>query len=192
MVNFPIYLQYNNSPNLINLVQQTANSLLFQNINFTTDYLDILTATTAGLDNWGNILNQTRVVSYGLVYPKVFGYFNGDVITNTDDYPQNMYDSNFYNPLYDVTISLTDTQYRALLMLLYQKYTINNSISALNAAIQQYAFLTGAPGVPCVFSTYNMQITYQFNYQPLPYEVKLFYDTPLLPKPAGVALNLTF
>jgi hypothetical protein len=191
MVNFPVYIQYSNSPNLKSLVNLTANSLLFTE-DISANYLSILNANTNGLDNWGIILNQSRVVSYGAVYPKVWGFFNGVPVTDTTSYPQNFYNANFYNPTYDVTISLTDTSYRALLLLLYRKYTSNLSLADLNSIIQQYATITGASGVPNVISTYNMQITYQFNYTPLPYELKLFYDTDLLPVPMGVKLNLTF
>jgi len=191
MVNFPVYIQYSNSPNLKSLVNLTANSLLFTE-DISANYLSIQTASTEGLNNWGIILNQSRVVSYGEVYPKVWGFFNGVPVTDTTTYPQNFYNANFYNRTYDVTISLNDTQYRALLLLLYRKYTSNFSMSDLNSMIQQYATITGASGVPNVISTYNMQITYQFNYTPLPYEQKLFYSSNFLPRPLGVALNITF
>lgn len=187
-----IYRQYANSPKLISLTQKTANAMLFKDIDFPVDYLSIRTANTAGLDNWGIILNQPRTVRSGLAYDGVFGFANGVTPTDTVTYPQNFYRSNFYNASYSPTTTLTNTQYRALLLLLYRKYTTNNSLKDLNEIIIEYADISGASGIPYVFSTYDMSITYKFNYVPLPYETHLFKNTPLLPKPAGVNLNLIF
>ena len=191
MFNFPIYLQYQSkAPTFINFVQATANAMLFQNIDFTTDYLNIKTASTAGLDNWGIILNQPRVVYSGLAYAGVFGFDDGVIPSNTDDYPQNFNHGTFYNPAYAPTTSLTDTQYRALLLLLYRKYTTNNSLADLNSIIQEYALFNGAEGVPYVTSSYNMEITYTFNYTLQPYEINLFLNTDCLAVPAGVTRNV--
>lgn len=192
---FPIYLQYQNSPKLINLVNKSANAMLFQNINFTNDYLDILTASTSGLDNWGIILNQPRGVISGNSYDNVFGFDDGIIPTDTVTYPQNFYHSNFYNINYSPTISLNNTQYRALLLLIYRSYTTNNSIYDMNNIIQQYATLTSASGVPVVYSNYNMEITYQFNYTLQNYERFLFQNPrggTILPQPVGVAINYIF
>jgi Protein of unknown function (DUF2612) len=187
-----IYRQYSNSPKLISLVQKTANAMLFKNIDFTVDYLDIRTANTDGLNNWGIILNQPRVVRSGLAYDGVFGFDDGAPPSDTTTYPQNFYHSNFFNISYSPTQELTNSQYRALLLLKYRKYTTNNSLKDLNDIIIEYADISGGGGIPYVFSTYDMNITYKFNYVPLPYETYLFKDTPILPKPAGVNLNLIF
>lgn len=187
-----IYRQYDNSPKLISLAQKTANAMLFKNIDFPVDYLNIRTANTAGLDNWGVILNQTRNVRSGLAYDGVFGFANGVTPTDTVTYPQNFYRSNFFNVSYSPVLELNNTQYRALLLLKYLKYTTNNSLKELNDIIREYADISGGSGIPYVFSTYDMNITYKFNYTPLPYETFLFKNTPLLPKPAGVNLNLIF
>lgn len=189
---FPIYLQYQNSPKLINLSEKISNSLLFKNWNFPDDYLNIKTANTAGLDNWGKILNQPRTVNSGLAYPKVFGFDDGIKPQNTDDYPQNFYDSNFYNPNFPQTQELNDTQYRALLLLLYRKYTTNNSIYELNGIIREYAVFNESPGIPVVFSGYDMSITYKFDYVLQPYEYNLFKRTDCLSVPVGVKLKLIF
>lgn len=193
---FPIYLQYTNSPNLISLVNKTANSLLFKDINFTEDYLSIKTANTAGLDNWGIILNQPRIVNSGESYDNVFGFDTGIVPTDTTTYPQNFYHSNFYNINFAPTITLDNTQYRSLLLLIYSKYTINNSIYYMNKAIQDYAINMGATGTPVVYSTYDMNITYKFDYTLQSYERRLFNNTQtgesILPKPSGVDLNFIY
>lgn len=185
---FPIYLQYQNSPKLISLVNKTANALLFKDINFTNDYLNIRTASSEGLDNWGIILNQPRIVYSGEAYDNVFGFNNGFIPLNTTDYPQNFYYSNFFNIVYSPTIAINDDQYRALLLLIYRKYTTNNSIYDLNNIIQEYSEMMGASGVPYVKSNYDMSITYKFNYYLLPYEAYMFNRYNILPKPAGVKL----
>lgn len=187
---FPIYLQYANSPKLISLVNKTANALLFKDIDFTTDYLSIKTASTAGLDNWGIILNQSRTVFSGVVYDGVFGFDDGVVPTDTTTYPQNFFNSNFFNINYSETIDLDNDQYRSLLLLLYRKYTTNNSILDLNNIIQEYSENMGASGIPYVYSTYDMNIYYKFNYILESYEYYLFNFKNVLPKPAGVQFNL--
>jgi hypothetical protein len=187
-----IYYQYANSPKVISLVQKTANAMLFKDIDFVTDYLNIRTASTAGLDNWGIILNQPRTVRSGLAYAGVFGFGDGVIPTDTTTYPQNFFHSNFFSINYAPTVDLTDDQYRALLYLLYRKYTTNNSLYDLNLIIKNYAILTSAPAIPYVYSTYDMSITYKFNYTPQPYETNLFKDKDILPRPCGVRINLIF
>lgn len=192
MVDFPIYLQYQNSPRLKTLVNETANALLFQDIDFPADYLDIMTATTAGLDNWGIILNQSRAVVSGQVYDGVLGFDDGVIPSNTTDYPQNFYHSNFFNINYSPTIDLNNNQYRALLKLIYRAQVTNNSIFDMNDIIQEYATNISASGVPVVYSNYDMTITYEFNFAVQPYERQLFQNSrtgaTILPKPAGVGI----
>lgn len=191
MLEFPIYYQYKNSSKLSALTQKFANGRLFT-IDFTNDYLNIETASTEGLNNWGIILNQKRNVVSGLPYDRVLGFDDGEVITDETSYPQNLYFSNFFNENYSPTIDLDNDRYRALLLLLYGKYTTNHSIYELNSIIRRYSSLMGASGVPVVYSTYNMNIYYKFNYVPQPYEEFLFRNTNVLPAPTGVTVNLIF
>lgn len=191
MFDFPMYAQYKNSPTFINLVQKFSNALLFKDVDWIEDYLSIGDATTEGLDNWGIILNQSRIVNSGGIYDGVFGMFNGDIITDDTSYPQNFFHSNFYSTNYSPTIALNNTQYSALLMLIYDKYTTNNSLSELNNIMELYKERIGAVGKAVVFETYPMSITYRFNYLPAPYELHLF-NNGMLPKPAGVKVKLEF
>ncbi len=192
MSSFPIYLQYANSPKLKDLVNKTANSLLFKDIDFVTDYLDIKTASTAGLNNWGIILNQPRNVISGTIYDGVFGFDTGVIPTNTTDYPQNFYNSNFFNINYTPTIDLDNNEYRALLLMIYRSKITNNSIYIMNDIIKEYAINTGGSGIPVVYSNYDMSITYDFNYILQTYERYLFNNpntgATVLPKPAGVSI----
>lgn len=191
MLNYPIYLQYQNTAlKFVNFVQATANAMLFKDVDFTNDYLDIKTASTAGLDNWGIILNQPRVIFSGLAYSKVFGFANGVKPTDTEGYPQNFGHGNFFNKSYQPTISLNDTQYRALLLLIYRKYTTNNSLADLNNIIQEYATFQGSVGIPYVTTTNQMEITYTFPYALEPYEINLFKNTDCLAVPACVRKNI--
>ena len=191
MYNYPVYLQYQNTaPKFVNFVQQTANAMLFKDVNFTNDYLNIKTASTAGLDNWGIILNQPRIIYSGLAYSKVFGFANGIKPTNTDDYPQNFNHGNFFNKKYKPTIELSNTQYRSLLLLLYRKYTTNNSLAELNSIIQEYATFQGATILPYVTNSHTMEITYTFPNPLEPYEINLFLNTDCLAVPACVRKNI--
>jgi len=189
---FPIYLQYQNSPKLKQLCNSFSNALLFKDFNFAEDYLNIKTAKTEGLNIWGIILGQPRRVKSGLSYDNVFGFKNSDTITDTKSYPQNFYYSNFFNPVYSPTIDLTDDQYRALLLLIYRSKNTNNSIYDMNRIIQQYSSMMGASGIPAVYVSAQMEITYKFNYFLEAYESYLFTHSTVLPCPAGVKLTILF
>lgn len=189
---FPIYLQYQNSPKLQSLVQKSANALLFKDFDFSEQYLNIQTANTDGLNSWGIILNQSRTVRSGLAYDGVFGFDDGEIITDTTSYPQNFYDSNFFNEEYSPSIDLTNDQYRALLLLIYRSKIINNSLKQINDVIRKYSNMMGKTEIPVVYSTYDMNIVYKFNYVLIPYEAYLFTHNNILPNPCGVGLTIEY
>jgi hypothetical protein len=161
-------------------------------MQFASNFLNIITSNTDGLDNWGIILNQSRVVKSGEAYDGVFGFDTGVTSADDKEYPQNFDHGNFYNSIYAPEIGLTDEQYRSLLYLLYRKYTTNNSLFNLNQIIQSYEKVGRVVprGVPFVKSEAPLEITYYFPYQLENYEIELFSNTETLPRSAGYKVNL--
>ena len=185
------YVQYN-SDKLKLLSDGITNELVFDDMAFADMYLNILTAETQGLDNWGIILNQSRNVKSGEAYAGVFGFNTGTIPPDTNAYPQNFGHGTFYNEIYAPTLNLNDTQYRGLLYLLYRKYTTNNSLFDLNEIIQSYEKVGRITprGIPFVKSDYPLEITYNFPYVVDLYEIQLFRKTECLARPAGYTINL--
>ena len=70
------YIQYQNAPKFNALLTQLTNYLTIPIDQFYTDYFNLLTATTQGLDNWGIILNETRNITY-YNYDSIFGFDTG-------------------------------------------------------------------------------------------------------------------
>lgn len=185
-----IYVQYQNSQKLKQLCELTAAAVGYTDLqreDFIVDYLSIDTANTAGLDNWGRILGQSRVVPIGDDLSGVFGFDDGDIPVS-DQYPQNFDNGTFYTPTTATTISLDNEQYRKLLKLIYRKYNTNNTLAQLNEIIQAYS---GTRGESYVIESGTMEITYYFGYVLEDWETYLFYNTPLLPRPSGVSLDIT-
>ena len=184
-----IYNQYNNSPTLIAYCQNIQNSIAFSDTDvqqFCSNYLNISTANTDGLNVWGIILGQSRILQSGGQYLDVFGFDDG-VIPPANNYPQNFDWGSFYSGQGAGTVELNDNAYRSLLQLLYSKYASNNTLASLNQIIQNYS---AGRGQAYVLETGKMAITYYFDYPLLPYEINLFANTQCLPKPSGVSLSI--
>ena len=187
-----IYIQYQNSDKLKLLINGITNNLFFDDTQFVKDFLNIKTATSEGLNLWGIILNQSRNIKSNEIYNSVFGFNIGIVPPDDKKYPQNFNHGTFYNPLYSPILKLDDVKYRGLLFLLYKKYTINNSLFYLTETIQQYEILSRQVprGVPHVEQKGFCEIIYHFPYHLENYEIGLFKDTLILPRPLGYTLTI--
>ena len=187
-----IYSQYSNSEKLKKLINGITDELIFDDVQFDDDYLNIHTASTEGLNNWGLILNQGRSVRSYEAYDGIFGFDTGTIPPDDKQYPQNFNHGTFFNELYCPTVDLNNAQYRGVLFLLHRKYTINNSLFYLNKAIQEYENISHTPvrGVPYVKQTGFCEITYVFPYNLDGYEIQLFKFAETLPKPAGYAITI--
>ena len=181
-----IYNQYNNSKNLINFCANMQAAIAFDDTDVAqaiSDYLSIATASTDGLNAWGIILGQSRVVQSGDNYTAVFGFDNGTP-PSKGRYPQNFNNGSFFSGNAGGTVNLNDTAYRALLQLLYFKYANNCSIGALNQIIQAYSIGRGESYV----LDGKMAVTYYFEYTLTLWEINLFTNTSCLPHPSGCQL----
>ena len=181
-----IYNQYNNSPNIINFCANMQAAIAFDDSDVTqaiSNYLSIATASTDGLNAWGIILGQSRVVQSGDNLTGVFGFDNGEPPA-TGQYPQNFDNGSFFSGNTGSSVNLNDTAYRALLQLLYFKYANNCSIASLNRIIQAYSVGRGEAYV----LDGKMAVTYYFGYTLTLWEINLFTNTSCLPRPSGCQL----
>lgn len=185
-----LYNQYSNAPNW-QILQLLCDYLDIGIADFYRYFFNIDTCSTQGLDNWGLILNQSRIVqSYD--YTSVFG-FDLNPLSPTI-YPQNFEHGSFFSSSNNlITISLDDYSYRNLLKLTYQKQTCNNSVEAcvrvVNTYIQnQYP----SQGYKCDIIEGVNHFTYAFNYALSSWEQGLFVLNDALPRPAGISYNVTW
>ena len=78
-------LQYNHSTNLLALINNLKQAMLFDPVSktkqdyaqFSANWLNINTCTSEALDNWGRILNFPRGIQK-TDYTKIFGLLNTD------------------------------------------------------------------------------------------------------------------
>lgn len=110
-------------------------------------------------------------------YPQPFDYgvFYGGTNTNTKK------------------STLTNDQYRAVLKLLYQTYTVDCSLASCEEVVNNYIQEQyNNPILKCNIIEGDMFFTYQFNFTLQPWEISLFKLTKILPKPAGIAYYITW
>ncbi len=152
-------IQYNNSPALNNLNNGLLAAFATNPVysidpitglpvsrpqtyqQFCNDYLNISSATTDGLDNWGRILNFGRSVEI-LDYKGIFGLLNEGLTppTNTNDYPQNFGFGTFFNEqaAKNNRINLDDNTYRFALRFIYLKTLSDGSTNIINRCFELY------------------------------------------------------
>lgn len=187
MIALQIPIQYANSNNLINFIKNWLGAIDFISVDdFSSYYLNISTATTKGLNMWGGILNQSRIVSLNDATSGVFGFDNG-IPPVGSQYPQNFQQGNFTsNQPANTNISLSDEAYRQLLQLLYYKYNSNYSVGSLNKMIQLYC---NGRGQAYVLQN-GFTIEYHFLFSLEAWEQNLFYNTDLLPLPTCFSIKI--
>lgn len=202
-----LYVQYSNASNFNSLLYgnesyQGLNSLL--NINyedFVNYFFDIRTANTQALDNWGIILNTSRNY-YGSVDNHLFG-FNQEP-NNDKQLPQNFNNGAFYSGQTQF-ISMSDSQYRSLLLMRYQTYNSNMSLLSiaqiLNTFFKNLYLYTNDEyyadmKVSVTDNEEPMTITYTFTKLLNVFLSSIFisseFNTYYLPKPMGVLAQIVY
>lgn len=181
-----MYIQYQNANKFTTLLNDLEAYLTIPIKEFYDHYFNINTADPQGLANWGKILNQTETIAVP-DFLNVFGFDTGDTPMPLDTgYPQNFGFGNFYNGQTAPT-TLTTEQYRAVLKLIYLKYTSNCSVGScvnvINSYIQQQY---SNPLYKCVIIESQMQFAYSFNFTLQDWEIALFKYNDTLPRPGGI------
>lgn len=198
-----LFAQYSNADNLNNLLYGTStypglNSYLNINyVDFVTNFFDVRTAGTEGLDNWGAILGITRNIYIPNV-STLFGF--GDSASppsppGPTGYPQAFNYGGFYSGGAKYT-ALDNDIFRCMILLRYQTLTCNMSIQAISQILNQFFKNLNTYGyantqvVQVQDNLAPMSITYTFSQTLEPYQTVIFSSvynpTNFLPRPMGV------
>lgn len=185
-----VYVQYQNAPKFNQLLRELTDYLTIPIDQFYSEFFNLATCTTQGLNNWGRILNQPRSVEY-YDYDYIMGFDTG--ITPSPlgtGYPQNFDNGNFFS-FEGSSSDLDDATYRALLQLTYFRYVIDCTVGACARVMTYYAQLSD-PANKCAIIDGDKIFTYAFNYTLSGWEIVLFQQLKLLPRPAGIDYIVTW
>ena len=184
-----IYTQYQNAPKFTKLLFDLEAYLTVDPLEFYETYFNLNTCDTAGLDNWGRVLNRPRTINViDFSTGSIFGFDTGTIPDPiTTGYPQNFDHGNFVGKTL-APITLDDATYRTLLQFTWFRYTINQAVNpstfAVNFWIQN---TTNDPTKTCKITEIDgfLDFYYDFNYKLSPIELSLFKGEKILPRPAG-------
>jgi hypothetical protein len=180
-----VLAQYANSPTLTGMITAFNAAMdMTQNLdNFYDLIMNVLTAQGYGLDVWGRIVVAPRTIAVAGGGPATFGFNepgNDWVGWNQAPFTQGP------NPSGNVT--LTDVQYRPLVLAKAATNLWDGSISKLNSIL--LALFSGR-GHPYVRDTLNMGITYVFDFVLTPLDLSIIQSSGVLPQPTGVVVNIS-
>lgn len=116
-----------------------------------------------------NVLNITTANDYGL---SIWGILLGIPRTYLVD-GENM--------------ALSTEQYRTVILARLKMLKMRGTIPEINSLLQ---FIFGKYGKAYVIDNYDMSITYRFNFSLTPLQIAVLQNVSILPKPAGVEINV--
>lgn len=116
-----------------------------------------------------NVLNITTANDYGL---SIWGILLGIPRTYLVD-GENM--------------SLSTEQYKTVILARLKMLKMRGTIPEINSLLQ---FIFGKYGKAYVIDNYDMSITYRFNFSLTPLQIAVLQNVSILPKPAGVEINV--
>ena len=116
-----------------------------------------------------NVLNITTANDYGL---SIWGILLGIPRTYLVD---------------DENMSLSTEQYRTVILARLKMLKMRGTIPEINSLLQ---FIFGKYGKAYVQDNYDMSITYRFNFSLTPLQIAVLQNVSILPKPAGVEINV--
>lgn len=177
--NATIISQYANSPTIVQLIRN-MDTYLNPGTNFDDFYSyvwNIETAQGFGLDILGRIVNIGRALEIPSDAP-TFGFTEGG-----PDY-QPFGQAPFYNgPPETSTYLLSDSAYRKLILMKALLNISNSSVPSLNQLLQN---LFEGRGGCYVRDDGDMQITFVFKFELLPFERAILTRSNAIPRPAAV------
>lgn len=143
-----------------------------------TDVFDLRTANDFGLSVWAYILDLPLLAYAPATGDRpVFGF---------GDFNLNFFESNFGRDN-DAALSLSMEQRRLALRLRYFQLTTRGAVTEVNAFL---AYLFGDEGLVYVLDGLDMTATYVFTFPPNAALLYVLQNFDLLPRPAGVKLNI--
>lgn len=177
-----ILWQYDQSPNLVALVQKKQDWYSLQQTAFWSNWFDdvfnLHTANDFGLAVWAIILDIPIFADTG-ASPDNYGAWG------FDPYGENFDHGNFATSGSGVV--LTTAERRSILRLRYHQLTTNGSVTSINEAL---ADVFGA-GNAHVVDNYNMTITYTFTTPISAPLLAVLQSFDVMPRPAGVSATFS-
>lgn len=174
--------QYANSQTITGLIER-FNDAIDPSIDIQAFYdqlWNIDTCNSAGLDNWGRIVNVSR---YLQVDPQD-SYFGFGEAASAQPFNQ----APFWNgPPATTTYRLSDPAYRKLIMLKAMSNISNCSIPTLNKMLM---YIYGDAGRCYVQDTGNMAIRIVFEFAVKPVDVAIIFRSGAIARPSGVNINM--
>lgn len=176
--------QYANSPILTGLIQ-AFNAEIDPRGDITNFYdfvWNVQTAQGFGLDIWGKIVNIPRTIQ--LLPPADYLGFKEASPTS---YPFGQ--APFYGgaAMSTMTYSLSDPAYRVLILTKALANISSFTAPSVNALLR---FLFAGRGSCYVLEQGPMEIQYVFNFELQPWESSVIQQPTLMPRPAGVKVNV--
>lgn len=143
---------------------------------------NIITAFGAGLDNYGRILQVSRVLQVSAA--TYFGFASAVPGVTTYGF------GSFYSGVSLTTnVALSDTAYRVLLLAKAAANISDGSIKSINSILSG---LFPGRGNAYVVDNQNMTLTYTFAFHLTALEQSIVGTSGVLPKPAGVSASVSF
>ena len=163
--------------------------------NFYSNIWDVYTAVGTGLDVWGAIVNVSRYLQIP-GSPNYLGfdeaYLSGYAATG----PQPFGQAPFYTSVAStVSYYLSDDVYRQLILIKAAVNIGNLSVPQINQLLQKFfgTSIGDSPyGVAYVIDTLNQGFTYHFNFVPNATQLAIVNNSGVFPRPAGVAVTVTY
>lgn len=121
------------------------------------------------LDWVNNVLNITTANDYGLAIWGILLGIPRTYIVNGDN------------------MSLNTDQYRAVILARLRLIKMRATVPEINSLLQ---FLFGKYGKAYVVDNFDMTMTYHFNFNLTPLQIAVLQNVTLLPRPAGVEINI--
>lgn len=181
--------QYANSPTItamIDLFNQCADPSADIDAFYSTIW-NIETAGTAGLDNWGKIVNVSRELQIATM-PAYFGFDEAYTVATAETGAQPFEQAPMYaGPLATTTFTLANVAYRKLIMVKALANITNCTSPSLNKLLR---YLFSGEGRCYVVDTGGMQSRYVFEFVLSDVELAIMLNSSAVPRSAGVLVSI--
>ena len=189
--------QYCDAPTITGLLD-SFNSAVDPTVDIANFYLniwDVYTAVGNGLDIWGAIVNVPRYLQIPLS-ANYLGFKEAYLAPYASTGPQPFGQAPFFTSISSTsTYALSDTVYRQLILIKAAVNIGNLAVPQINALLQKFfgASIEGSPsGIAYVVDTLNQGFTYHFNFVPSVVQLAIVQNSGVFPRPAGVAVTVTY
>lgn len=188
--------QYVDSPTITSLLS-SYNDAVNPSLDLTNFYNNIWNVATAignGLDVWGKIVGVSRYLSTLSATP----YFGFEEALSGTGGSQPFGQAPFFSGTTSTTVyTLTDAQYRRLILVKAAANISSNTIPAINELLRTEFGTPSAGsndpyGQAWVIDNLNMTFTYHLDFTPSATQIAIITNSGVFPKPAGVQLILTY